>query len=335
VNRTDIVSDLPGALRLDPTLVNAWGLAFGAGGAAWVSAAGSGISEIYGVNGQSLLPPVTIPVPEGVTGTSAPTGQVFNPNPAAFLGDRFIFATEEGAIAGWQPPFGQTAVLRIGNFVATDKPIFKGVTIASFKGAMRLFAADFHNGAVITWDETYKRVQTSGGFEDSQLPAGYAPFNVQEVEGALVVTYAKQDEAREDEVAGPGLGFVDLFDTDGNLVARLASDGALNAPWGVAVAPIDFGRLSRRLLIGNFGDGRINVYRLETTTDGVIEAQREGALGDERGAPLSIDGLWAIRFGVGAGGFDTHVLYFTAGPDDETHGVFGALSFENLIRRRP
>jgi uncharacterized protein (TIGR03118 family) len=326
VERTDIVSDQPGAEALDPTLVNAWGLAFNPLGFAWVSATESGISEVYDEEGNHVIPSVVIPVPEGAEGPSAPTGQAFNGDANAFGGDRFIFVTEEGTIAGWQRANGSLATLRVDN--SASEAGYKGVTIANdMSGAARLFATNFHNASVDVFDAGYAPLTTSGGFVDADIPAGFAPFNVQELDGKLVVTYAKQDEEGEDDVAGPGNGFVDLFDTDGSLIARLISQGELNAPWGIAMTPGDFGSIPHRLLVGNFGDGVINVYVL-AGSGGHTQAMHEGTLVDSSGAVLAIDGLWALRFGPGAGGFETDDLYFTAGPDDETHGVFGELGIE-------
>lgn len=323
VERRDIVSDQPGALALDTDLVNAWGLAFNPRGVAWVSANGTGLSAVYNEDGEHVIPSVTIPVPPGGTPPSAPTGQVFNQDTSAFEGDLFIFVTEDGTIAGWQPSDGSTAVLRVDN--STSEAIYKGVTLAkAADGKPMLFATNFHGGVIEAFDSTYASASPEGGFTDTDIPAGFAPFNVEAVDGNLVVTYALQDQDAEDDVAGAGNGFVDLFDTSGHLIARLISRGELNAPWGVTMTPAHFGSIPHRLLVGNFGDGVTNVYLL-TGTGKVTRAMHEGALVDDTGSPLVIDGLWALKFGPGAGGFDVNDLYFTAGPEDETHGVFGEL----------
>jgi uncharacterized protein (TIGR03118 family) len=320
--RHDLVSDQQeGAAAVDSHLINAWGLAFAPQGVAWVSAADGHVANVYSADGKILMPAVSIPGVMGQPGS--PTGQVHNDNPNAFSGDRFILVTEEGLVVGWQPSVGSEAMKRIDNSARSSS--YKGAALASFRGQGRLYAADFFNGAVDVFDESYGPVQTRGGFVDRDLPVGYSPFNIQAVNGALVVTFAKQsqkDKGEEDH--GAGLGFVDLFDGDGRLVARLASGGSLNAPWGVAMTPVDFGRLPNRLLIGNFGDGRINVFALGDTL-GRIESRFDGQLTDLRARPIQIDGLWSLQFGPGAGGFDSHTLYFTAGPGDEMHGVFGAL----------
>lgn len=321
LTRTDIVSDLPGALVLDETLVNAWGLAFSPSGIAWVSSNERGLAELYNSAGAAVRAPITVPPPPGSPGPAAPTGMVFNASALTFGGDRFIMSTEDGTIAGWQASNGGSAMLRADNSAAGA--IYKGIAIGAFQGHPRLFATDFHHGKVDAFDETYAPVSTSGGFEDPRIPTGFAPFNVQAIGGALVVTYARQDEDGEDDVAGVGNGFVDLFDTDGRLLSRLATRGGLNSPWGVALEPADFGSPSRRLLIGNFGDGHINIYRFDGTS-----ATPEGQFHDAQGGPLVIDGLWALVFGPGAGGSSAHTLYFTAGPAGETHGIFGALELQ-------
>lgn len=323
VERRDIVSDRPGALAQDTDLINAWGLAFNPRGVAWVSANGSGLAAVYNEAGQHVIPSVTIPVPNGGTPPSTPTGQVFNGDTSAFKGDLFIFVTEDGTISGWQPSDGSTAMLRVDN--SASGAVYKGVTIAKTAASQSmLFAANFHGGTVEAFDANYAPTSTSGGFMDADIPAGFAPFNVQEVGGNLVVTYALQDADAHDDVAGPGNGFVDLYDTNGGLIARLISRDDLNSPWGVTMTPANFGSIPHRLLIGDFGDGAINVYLL-TGTGKVTRAMHEGALVDDNGNPLVIEGLWALKFGPGAGGFDKNNLYFTAGPDDESHGVFGQL----------
>ena len=297
-----------------------------------MSAAGTGLSAIYDGNGNQLIPPVNIPTGAGQTPPSEPTGQVFNGDDAAFNGDRFIFVTENGTIAGWQPSMGTQAMLRVDN--SSREAIYKGATIAKdASGASRLFAADFHNAKVDVFDSGYTQLSTTGNFTDAQVPGGFAPFNVQEVNGAVLVAFAKQNDEQEDEVKGMGLGYVDLFNMDGALLQRVVSQGDLNAPWGMVMTPSTFGSAPSRLLIGNFGDGMIHVYNWSPTTTRqtiippptAATATPEGALRDRAGNALAIDGLWDLKFGVDAGGFSSRVLYFTAGPDDETHGVFGRL----------
>jgi len=270
---------------------------------------------------------VTIPPPASGMPPSAPTGQVFNRQASsAFMGDLFIFATEDGTIAAWQKSDGVTAVLRADN--SGSMAIYKGVTIASpltANGRVQLYAADFHNNKIDVWDDQYMPVTSLGSFTDPDLPAGFAPFNVRGVGPLLLVTYAKQDEAAEDDVKGPGNGFVDVFSAEGFFLQRLISGGHLNSPWAMLFAP-DNDRAAIDIAIGNFGDGMINVYNL--SVQGLhVDARWEGALGDTSGKPLVIDGLWALVFGTGAGGFEADEIYFTAGPNDEENGLFGSLAF--------
>lgn len=320
VKRTDIVADEPGAQVRDAMLVNAWGLAFNPMGAAWVSATETGVSAIYDANGNSMIPAVTIPSMEEDE-PAEPTGQVHNADPNSFDGDLFIFVTEGGTISGWQQPMGGQATQRVDN--SADEANYKGVTIVSSDSGPRLFAADFHNGKVDVFDANYAPIETEG-FTDPDLPAGFAPFNVEELEGRVAVTYALQDDEGEDDEKGAGNGFVDVFDVDGTMMARLISQGELDSPWGIAVAPANFAAAPNRLLVGNFGDGWIHAYRLDMT-DGNARASLEGPLVDESGDALAIDGLWALKFGPDANGFSSSTLYFTAGPEDETHGTFGRI----------
>jgi uncharacterized protein (TIGR03118 family) len=325
--QTNLISDQPGVAAItDANLVNAWGLAIPpTGGNFWIADNGSGVSSVYGgnVNHSALtknLPDVTIP-------GGAPTGVVFNSN-ATTLPDEFkvsagtnsgpavfIFATEHGTIAGWSPAVS----LATAETAATvPDAIYKGLAIGNNGTENLLYAANFHSGHIDVFDKTFTPKTLAGSFTDPNLPAGYAPFNVQNIGGTLYVMYAQQDADAEDEVAGPGKGFVDKFDLNGNLLGRFASRGALNAPWGIAQAPANFGRFSGDILVGNFGDGRIDAF----TTGGAFV----GPLRDARGNPISIDGLWALSFGNGVTAGESNALYFTAGPGDETHGLFGKLS---------
>jgi uncharacterized protein (TIGR03118 family) len=271
---------------------------------------------------------VTIPPPQGGMPPSAPTGQVFNQFASnAFNGDLFIFGTEDGTIAGWQMSDGGTAVLRKDN--SGSDAIYKGITIAqplTRGGPARLYAANFHAGTVDVFDDTYAPITTSGAFHDPNLPAGFAPFNVLGVGPVVLVTYAKQDADAKDDVKAPGNGFVDVYSADGTFLQRLISGGQLNSPWGLVLAPDSTGQASVDLIVGNFGDGMINVYAL-SLQGSRVNAQFKGALADASGKPLVIDGLWALAFGTGAGGFETDAIYFTAGPNDEDNGLFGSLKF--------
>jgi len=330
VTQENIVSNQANmAKATDPVLKNAWGLAFNPTGPAWVSANGSGTSQVYDDSGKILLS-VTIPPPVGGMPPSAPTGQVFNRQASsAFMGDLFIFATEDGTIAAWQKSDGVTAVLRADN--SGSMAIYKGVTIASpltANGRVQLYAADFHNNKIDVWDDQYMPVTSLGSFTDPDLPAGFAPFNVRGVGPLLLVSYAKQDEAAEDDVKGAGNGFIDVFSAEGFFLQRLISGGHLNSPWAMLFAP-DKDRAAIDIAIGNFGDGMINIYNLSISKKLHVDAVWEGALGDaSTGKPLVIDGLWALEFGSGASGFEADEIYFTAGPDDEANGLFGSLDFK-------
>ena len=327
VKQENIVADQAGqAATTDPVLKNAWGLAFNPAGPAWVSANGSGTSQVYDDSGKVLLS-VTIPPPNGGMPPSAPTGQVFNRQASsAFMGDLFIFATEDGTIAAWQKANAGTAVLRADN--SASMAIYKGVTIAAPLtqfGRVQLYAADFHNNKIDVFDDQYMPVTSPGNFTDPNLPAGFAPFNVRGVGPLLLVSYAKQDEAGEDDVKGPGNGFVDVYSAEGFFLQRLISGGQLNSPWAMLFAP-DKDRASVDIAIGNFGDGIINIYNLslKNLRD---DARWEGALGDTSGKPLVINGLWALEFGSGQSSFEADEIYFTAGPNDEANGLFGSLAF--------
>jgi uncharacterized protein (TIGR03118 family) len=321
----NLVSDVPGAAELlDPDLVNAWGLTFGPTTPAWVADNGADVSTLYsGAVGSTPVAKVglTVSIPGG-----APTGAVFNGSSgfvvqsgASSGAARFLFSSEAGTITGWNPAVPPPPPsMQAQTAVSVPGAIFKGLAIADAATGPRIYASDFHTGQVDVWDANFAPVQIPGAFRDPSLPADYAPFGIQAVGGRIVVTYAKQDADAEDEVAGPGNGFVDLYDTDGSLLRRVASHGALNAPWGVALAPEGFGRASEALLIGNFGDGRINAYK-------PASGKFLGALRDKHGRRIAIDGLWALEFGNGVIG-TPQTLLFTAGPDEETHGLFGELT---------
>uniref|UniRef100_Q020P2 Ice-binding protein C-terminal domain-containing protein n=1 Tax=Solibacter usitatus (strain Ellin6076) TaxID=234267 RepID=Q020P2_SOLUE len=314
-NQQNLVSDLPGvALHTDPNLLNPWGLTFSAASPIWVSDNGSGLSTLYTGAGIAQALVVTIPGTGGEPG--APTGVVFNGG-ADFKGDRFIFATEGGTIAGWQS--GTTAAIE----ATTVDGVYKGLALGTVGGALELFAANFAAGTVDVFNNAYAPLTVSGGFLDPNLPAGYAPFNIVNFGNLLYVTYAQQDAGKHDDVAGAGHGFVDVYTTGGALVGRLISRGALDSPWGMALAPANFGPLGGDLLIGNFGDGTINAFN---PTSGAFL----GTLSDTNGNPIVNQGLWGLAFGNGSQGTSTGTLYFTAGipgPDDiEDHGLFGSLT---------
>ena len=307
----NLVSDIPGlASYTDPDLINPWGVASSATSPFWVADNGPGLATLYNSLGGKQGLVVTIPP----VGASNPTGQVFNPNSANFGGAHFIFSTENGTIAAWSG--GTNAAL---TYTSPVGAVFKGLALAANGPNTYLYATDFHNNAIDVFDTNFNKVSLGGSFTDPNLPAGYAPFGIQTSGGLLYVTYALQDAQMHDNQDCPGCGFVDVFDTNGNLVQRLASMGALNAPWGLAWAPSGFGQFGGDLLVGNFGDGTINVYDPIT---GTWLAQ----LDDPNGNPITNDGLWNIGFGNGGNGGKKNILYFTAGLNDEADGLFGQIS---------
>lgn len=309
VTRTDLVSDQAGAAHQDAQLVNAWGLAASANGFWWVADNGTGLLTAYDAAGVAQNVVVTVPAPAGAQAgtTSAPTGLVFNPT-TNFAGDLFVTSTEDGRIAGWAT--GTTTTDRVDNSGAGA--VYKGLAISP----TTLFAANFHAGNVEKYDVIYA---PQGSFTDDTLPAGYAPFNVAVLNGEVYVSFALQDADKKDEVAGPGNGFVDVFDLNGDNRRRLVSNGPLDAPWGMVIAPTDFGAASNMLLVGNFGgDHWINVF--DPTTGAHL-----GHLGDGGGNPLAIDGLWALQFGNDGLAGAHNELFFTSGPNEEAHGLFGKL----------
>jgi uncharacterized protein (TIGR03118 family) len=316
----NLVSDIPGrADFLDPDLVNAWGLAALPTSPWWVADNGTDVSTLYRADGSKV--PLTVEVPNAPTGTVANSGSHFVVSKGSASGPAlFIFSTEEGTILGWNPSVDSThAVVAVP---ASDDAVYKGLAIALTASGDFLYATDFRNARVDVFDGSFNRVNNPGAFVDPGIPAGYAPFGIQNIGGQIFVTYAKQDAEGEDDVAGPGHGFVDVFDTSGAFLGRVASRGPLNSPWGLALAPDGFGRFGGDLLVGNFGDGRINAYQREA--DGTFS--KEGTLRNPRGNPIAIPGLWALQFGMGApnnGSLQT--LFFTAGPADEEHGLFGTI----------
>jgi uncharacterized protein (TIGR03118 family) len=323
---TNLVSDgtIPAA-HTDTNLVNAWGLTALSTSPWWVANNGTGTSTLYNGDGvaQFGATPLVVSVP------NAPTGAVGNPTNDFVVSAggasgpaRFIFATEDGTIRGWNPgvpppppmPSHQTELV-VDNSAAGS--VYKGLAIGSVNGHNFLYANDFVNGKIDVFDKNFQPVNMP--FVDPGLPAGYGPFGIQNIGGHLFVTFAKQSGGT-DEVHGQGLGFVDEFATDGTFIARVATRGQLNAPWGLAMAPANFGRFSGDLLVGNFGDGTINAYAQEDGT-----WAHRGQLRTADHTPVTIDGLWGLGFGNGSASGATNALYFTAGPDDESHGLFGRI----------
>jgi len=335
----NLASDLPGTPLTDPDLVNAWGLSASPGtdtapgSPLWVSDNGTDKTTLYAGAGSNTV--VKVPLfPNGIDVTSgAPTGQVFNSDSNAnhfVVQDSaghsaravFIFASENGGIDGWNPGVGATAP---GPSTHTEvavkngaNAVYKGLAEAvASDGNTYLYAANFRSGRIEAYDNTFTPVALPGGFfVDPKIPVGFAPFNVQELGGLLYVSYAKQDVKLHDDVAGQGNGFVDVFTNDGALVKRLVTRGQLNSPWGLALAPASFGRFGGALLVGNFGDGSINAYDINT-------GARLGQLRSANG-PIVIDGLWGLRFGNGNAA-KTGELLFSAGPEGESHGLLGKI----------
>jgi uncharacterized protein (TIGR03118 family) len=325
----DLVSDISSnAPNTDARLVNPWGLLVGPG-VEWVNDNGTGLTTVYGAFGFPLSFDINIPAPDG-TNAGTPSGLVFNDtwqfvitNNASTNGPRhapaaLLMATEDGTIAAWNLfVTGSNAVLAVDN--SPSGAVYKGLAIARLtNGAPQLYAANFHAGTVDVFDRHFQYVQS---FTDTNVPAGFAPFNIKNIGGKLFVTFALQDGAAHDDVAGPGNGYIDVFNPDGTLVRRFASQGALNSPWGMALAPWNFGPFSHALLVGNFGDGHINAYDLAT-------GNLLGHLTHPDGTDVVIDGLWGLGFAwelpCGFGDFDNSArLYFTAGPNHEADGLFG------------
>lgn len=303
-----------GATVVDANLTNPWGLAFSAGGTLWVSNNHSHTSTLYNAAGVKSALVVTIPGTAGAA-LGAPTGIVFNPTTDFVLANgnkaSFIFAGEDGTLTGWNT--GATAQI-VADRSATGA-VYKGLALAPNAGANFLYATNFKKNAVDVFDRTYKFVSS---FTDATIPAGYAPFGIHTIGGLLYVTFAKQRAPNnEDDEPGVGKGYVDIFNPDGTRVKRFVSNGKLNSPWAVALAPAGFGSAGGNILIGNFGDGLIGAY------DATTGAFR-GFLHDANNVSLAIDGLWDLTFGVGAASPTS--LYFSAGPSGETHGLLGTLT---------
>jgi len=309
--------------NVDTHLVNAWGIAFNPNGYVWVANAGTSSSTLYDGNGvmQSLI----VDIPAGAAGSANPTGIVFNGSndfvvsqAGASGASPFVFVGEAGTLAGWSPGVNLNAAVTVYDGAASGT-VYKGLALASSAGANFLYATDFHNARIDVFDASFTKVTVAGGFTDPTLPAGYAPFGIQAIGGQLYVTFAKQDAAAHDNVNGAGLGLVDVFDATGHFVKRLVDvGGPLNAPWGMALAPANFGPFSNALLVGNFGDGRIDAFDASTGAS-------LGSLSKADGTPITVTGLWGIAFGNGINNQPLNTLFFAAGPANETHGVYGRI----------
>jgi uncharacterized protein (TIGR03118 family) len=312
---TNFQSDIAGvAQHVDPNLVNPWGMSVSPNGTIWVSDNGTGVATLYGQDGTARSLVVTIPTAARNREGGNPTGQVFNGTDffqvtknGTSAPARFIFVSEDGSISGWNPTVDPTnAIIAVDNGTnrGVNRAIYKGATLGEANGHNFLYATDFHTGKVHTFDENFNQVNLNG-FTDPNLPPGYGPFGIRNFNGEIFVTYALQDHAKEDDVACPGCGFINVFDTSGNFLRRLVSNGELNAPWGLAL-------VEDGLWVGNFGDGRINNY--DPVSGNFIETLMRAD-----GTPLQFDGLWDLL--PQAGG-----VFFTAGIADEEHGLFGIIT---------
>jgi len=301
------------AAHVDTSLLNPWGVSYGPASPFWVSDNGSNQSTLYNTTGVKQGLTVTIP--------GAPTGQVFNNGGAndfkvggvGGIRANFIFATENGTIAA--RPAGANSATTVAT---TSGAVYKGLAIGNNGAGTFLYAANFNSGKIDVFNSNFASTSLSGSFTDPALPAGYAPFNVQNLNGKLYVTYALQDAAKHDDVPGLGNGFVSVFDLNGNFVMRIASGGTLNSPWGLDIAPAGFGSFANDLLVGNFGDGTINAFD-------PISNLFLGQLSNAAGVPIMIDGLWALINGNGGNGGNPNRVYFTAGINGEADGLFGSL----------
>jgi uncharacterized protein (TIGR03118 family) len=333
---TTLVSDTAGtgALVVDPNLKNPWGVVFGPTTPVWVTNNHSETSTLYDGNGKAQ-PLVVNTVPNGAV-TFDPTGIVFNGSATDFMVTsagktgpaRFIFSGEGGMIAGWSPTVNMTNTVTMYPAAGGDSggAKYKGLAIAKNGTASFLYATDFHNNKVDVLDTTFaKQTLAAGAFTDPKLPAGYAPYGIQAIPNGtggavqIYVSYAKQDSAASDQMVGAGLGVVDIFDVSGTLIKQLIpAGGALNGPWGMALAPADFGTLSNMLLVGNFGDGKINGY--DPASGAFV-----GAISDSAGAAFAMPGLWGIAFGNDAANQPHNTLFFAAGINDEANGSYGRI----------
>ena len=325
VSNTNAANNPYSSANVDPRLVNPWGIAFNPTAFVWVANNGSATATLY--DGDGVRQALVVAIPAGATGSARPTGIVFNGTPSFAVTQNgvtapaaFIFVGEGGTVSAWAQAVNANSAIVVVDRGAENKS-YTGLAIASAGGAARLYAADFHNGVVDVYDGNFAPVVRPGAFSDPQLPAGYAPFGIQAIGNQIVVAYAKQDAQAAKAVFGAGIGAVDVFDAAGTLTARLVvAGGVLNAPWGIALAPANFGTFSSDLLIGNLGDGRINAFN--PTTGAWL-----GALADGNGTPIAIDGLWGIAFGNGINSQPMNTLFYAAGPNNESNGVYGRIDF--------
>jgi uncharacterized protein (TIGR03118 family) len=340
---TALVSDKNGvvatATTIDANLSNPWGIAVAPGLPFWIADNNSNLSTLYSGTGAVETQQVTgstdvgIAIPSSAAGVASnPTGQVYNGGGGFLIATPngqetalFIFDGEGGTVAAWAQDSGATAVTAYDDGVVNgaNHAVYKGLAIGTVSGATYLYATDLHNNKVDVFDTNFsKPAAMQGKFVDPNMPTGFAPFGIAAVNNQLYVTFAMQDQAMHDEVTGAGLGYVDAFDLNGNFLNRVASAGVLNAPWGIAVAPAGFGSLAGDVLIGNFGDGTVNIFM----PNGTSLATSVGALMVSNGGTLSIPGLWSLVFGNGDADKPVTTLFYTAGFANQTDGVFGSIS---------
>ncbi len=327
--QTNLVSNQSGVAAVtDPNLINPWGLSRSSGGTWWAADNGSGLSTLY--DGTGKISPLVVKVPPSdpkVSPTGSPTGTIFNGGTgfqiAPGKASAFLFVTEDGTISGWNPAVQPTSAVIAVN--EKQNSVFKGATLATvnlpvFGVSTFLYAADFRQGRIQIYNSNFQKIPAIPGlFYDSELPAGYAPFNVQNLGGNLYVSYALQDGAKFNELDGAGNGYVDVFTPLGQLLGRLEHGSWFNAPWGMAIASGDFGQYSHDLLVGQFGSGQILAFD-------PLTGKYLGPLEDAKNQPIAIDGLWGIAFGNGSGAGSATSLYFSAGPNGEQNGLFGSLT---------
>lgn len=323
----NLVSDTLPAAFTDANLVNAWGLASSPTGPFWVANNGTGIATVYDGHGQKLNLEVTIP-PLAGSAVAPITGQVFNGTASFTITANgvtapalFIFATEDGRIAGWNPTVDPNNAIIVADH-SMGGAVYKGLAIGSFNGQDYLYATDFLHKKIDVYDTNFNRVQLNGNFTDPRMAPRFAPFGITQLNGQIYVSYARRDPQGHDDVSGTNRGFVDVYNADGTLNHRLITRDFLNSPWGMVVAPANFGPFSNALLVGNFGNGIVNAYDINT-------GLHLGKLRHD-GAPIVVHGLWGLEFGNGAANNGpTNQLFFTAGPNDEQDGLFGLIGQTN------
>ena len=338
-NRIDLTADQTSistqTVNPDANLLNSWGLARSSTSAWWIADNHSGLSTLYDGNGVPQTLVVTVPTPQDVTGQSAPTGMIFNPTKAFQVGTDatgaaqsgiFLFATEDGTISGWNPHINPTVAVRMVN--RPGKAIYKGLAIAQTKKGPFLYTTNFVTGKVEVFDGGFQPVRlNSTAFVNPHLAGNpnWSAFGIQNVGGNIVVTYARRRPGDTDEQHGAGFGRVAIFDTDGRFVSELEQGLWMNAPWGIALSPSDFGAFSHRILIGNFGSGNIHAFN-------AITGKHEGQLLNADGSPLFIENVWSLSFGSGTTGL-LNELFFTSGPNDENDGLFGKVTVVSTEQR--